>query len=130
MIKEKKRMSRNTKLVGISSLLVIVVLLFCSSVAKADETVDFTWDHATDINTTGGTIGYELGYGIISGDYLVVVRIGMNISSSLTLPEGSNYIAARSYDANDNLSVWSNEVFRSVDTVPPFPPSLLREGMP
>lgn len=80
------------------------LLLIVRSVFSADVTL--AWDPPTD----GITTGYLVSYGAASGSYSQQTDVGpatTYVASGLS--NGTYYFAVRAYDANGNISGFSNE---------------------
>ena len=96
-------------------LLVIISSLFSRASALA-QSVSLTWDPSP----TPTVAGYEIFYGLASGDYAWSVDAGSNASWTLSgLTSGIvYYIAVLAYDAYGDISSFSDEVIDGTPTVP------------
>jgi hypothetical protein len=89
--------------------LVLMLFLFLTAVPLLAATSDVTlaWDASVD---EAIITNYELGWGTAKGTYTNFVTAGLLHEKTLTLADGTWYIAARAKDARGVVSVWSNEV--------------------
>jgi hypothetical protein len=91
----------------------------CFSSVVGAQTLTLGWNPSPDTNA----IGYELFYGLSSGNYTFEADAGSNTTMAVSnLTTGSTYyFAVLAYDASGNLSLYSNEVTNTVS----FPPVIV-----
>jgi chitodextrinase len=81
----------------------------------APNTATLAWDAVTDPNLSG----YRVYYGTAPGVYIQAAGQGLNVGKVTThtvtgLGSGTYYFAVTAFDAGNNESVYSNEVFKDV----------------
>jgi len=89
-------------------------MLLSSEAYAADVTL------AWDANTEEDLAGYNLHYGITSGNYTQHIDVGNVIEYTITGidPYTTYYYAATAYDVDGNESDYSNEVIYTVSAIP------------
>lgn len=94
--------------------LVLVTALFFSSVVALAGTATLTWNPSTTPTVTGYKIHYGPTSRIPSGRYDNILNVGNVLTVVIpNIPDTSyTYFAATAYDAANNESGFSNEVYR------------------
>ncbi len=88
-------------------VLPLLILLVAAPLSAATSDVTLAWDASID---EASITNYELGWGTVKGTYTNFVLAGILHEKTITLADGTWYIAARAKDARGIVSVWSNEV--------------------
>ncbi len=94
------------QLPGICAVLALTFALFLSTGQAYSAQLSVAWNPGT-----GPIAGYNVYYGVATGQYTNSVNAGNNLSATLqNLSNSTYYIAARDYDANNDESSFSTEL--------------------
>jgi hypothetical protein len=96
-----------------------LVLSFLLLAGRADAgSLAFAWDPSPEPEIAG----YTLAYGTQSGKYTGWIDVGNATAYTVTLPDGTYYVAVRAYTHDGTISGYSNEVVATIITAVAPPP--------
>ena len=104
---------------GFRSFRVVVVcsLVLLSATRATAGSLAFAWDPSPEPDVAG----YTLAYGTQSGKYTGWIDVGNTTAYTVTLPDGTYYVAVRAYTHDGTISGYSNEVVATIGTASTSP---------
>ena len=113
-------MTRYLRLAILCTAIVAAIVSWAILASAATSTVTLAWDANTEPDLAGYKVWRS---GTAGGPYTLASTLGKVTTASVPgLADGTHYFVVTANDAVGNQSGYSNEVFKTFDTLPPAAP--------